>query len=175
MAPKRPEMIGASGKTLTLTGTPQSAAISLRPPSGPAKAEATRTATAAKGRAAAAQPAPDGKTYLQIEHVVSRRAHTTYEVYVNLPANPDAAAYEEHNAGAMHLFGVVRASTRSARSAGNGLSFSMDITELVDRLKQKNAWDEQSVRVTFVPRAGVEGEAAGHDPIQIGGVSLYRA
>jgi len=178
MVPQRPEMIGASAETLTLTGTPQSAAISLRSPSGPGKAKAAKAAkaaTPAKGHPASTQRAPEGKTYLQIENVVSRRAHTTYEVYVNLPANPDAAAYEEHYAGAMHLFGVVRASTRSARSAGNGLSFSMDISELVDRLKRKNAWDGQSVRVTFVPRAGVEGGTAGHDPIRIGSVSLYRA
>jgi tyrosinase len=176
MAPQRSEMIGASGKNLTLTGTPQSVGISLKPPSGPAKTKETKAGRPPKGgAAAAAQPAPEGRIYLYIENVVSRRAHTTYEVYVNLPEHPDAAAYEAHNAGAMHLFGIVRASTRSARSAGNGLSFSMDITRLVDRLKQENDWDEQNVRVTFGPRADGEGAAAGHDPIQIGRVSLYRA
>jgi tyrosinase len=174
MAPQRPEMVGASGKKLTLTGSPQSAAISIQPPTGPAKAK-TAKAGKAQGLRVTAQPAPEGKTYLHIENVVSKKAHTTYEVYVNLPENPDAGAYEEHYAGSMHLFGVVRASTRSARSAGNGLSFSMDITGLVESLKQKNAWDEKRVRVAFLPRAGVEGKAAKHDPITVGRISIYQA
>ena len=90
---------------------------------------------------------------------------------------PDAAAYEEHHAGAMHLFGVVRASTRSAGSAGNGLTFSIDITGIVEALKEKNAWDEKNVRVTFLPREGAEahGAPAEHDPISIGRISIYQS
>jgi hypothetical protein len=64
---------------------------------------------------------------------VSKKSHATYEVYVNLPEKPSAEDYKEHYAGAMFLFGVVRASTRSARHAGNGLHFSFDITDLVNR------------------------------------------
>jgi tyrosinase len=173
MPPERPEMIGASAKKITLTGSPQSAAIAIQPPKGPAKTRAAKRGA----KAVAAAPAPGGATYLQIENVVSRKSHTTYEVYVNLPENPDDAAYAEHHAGAMHLFGVVRASTRSARSAGNGLSFSIDITDLVETLKEKNDWDEKNVRVTFLPRTG--GEAletpVEHDPIRIGRIAIYRA
>jgi len=175
MSAQRPEMIGASGKKLTLTGSPQSAAIAIQTPTGPAKAKAAKAGKAPKAAAAAVQPVPEGRTYLHVENVTSRTAHNTYEVYVNLPENADAAAYKEHYAGALHLFGIARASTRSARSAGNGLSFSMDITELVDRLRQENAWDDKNVRVTFLPRAGVEGAAAEHEPIRIGRISIYRA
>jgi len=174
MAPERPEMIGASAKKVTLTGARQSAAIAIQPPTGPAKAKAAKGGP--KALKAAGPPAA-GKTYLHIENVVSKKSHATYEVYVNLPENPDAAAYEEHHAGAMHLFGVVRASTRSAGSAGNGLTFSIDITGLVKALKEKNAWDENTVRVSFVPRAEAEGSGvpAEHDPIKIGRIGIYRA
>jgi hypothetical protein len=51
----------------------------------------------------------------------------------------------------------------------------MDITGLVESLKQKNAWDEKRVRVAFLPRAGVEGKAAKHDPITVGRISIYQA
>jgi tyrosinase len=175
MTPERPEMIGASAKKITLTGSPQSAAIAIQPPTGPAKARAAKGGP--KALKAAAGSAPQGKTYLHIENVVSKKSHATYEVYVDLPENPDAAAYEEHHVGAMHLFGVVRASTRSARSAGNGLTFSMDITGLVEALKEKNAWDEKNVRVTFLPRAGAEGQGAPaeHDPIKIGRIGIYQS
>ena len=165
------EMVGASSKKLTLTGSAQSTTFTIQEPKGPAKARGK--AKAAK----AAKAAPLGKIYLHIENVVSKQSHATYEVYVDLPENPDEAAYQSHYAGTMHLFGVRHASRRSAQHAGSGLNFSMDITELVESLKEKNAWDENNVRVTFAPRAK-EGEAhaaiAEHDPIKIGSVRLYR-
>ncbi len=163
----RSEMVGASTKKVSLTGSAQTATINIQEPSGPAKA---------RGKAVA-QPPLAGKTYLQIENVVSKKSHTTYEVYVNLPGNPSSADYEEHYAGTMHLFGVRHASKRSAEHAGNGLSFSLDITDLVENLKARNAWDGKKVQVTFAPRSEA-GEAkpavAEHDPIKIGSVRLYR-
>ena len=169
---ERPELIGASTKKISLTGAPQSAAIAIQPPTGPAKAK-----PATRGSKAKAAVELQGKTYLHIENVVSKKSRTTYEVYVNLPENPDAATLEEHHVGAMHLFGVVQASTRSTRSAGNGLTFSIDITNVVEALKEKNEWDEKNVRVTFLPRAGAERRAApaAHDPIRIGRIGIYRA
>jgi len=166
-APPRSEMVGASSKKVALTGSAQTTSFAIQAASGPAKA---------RGKAAKAPAA--GKTYLKIENVVSKQSHATYEVYINLPEKPDAASYEEHYAGAMHLFGVRHASTRSKQHAGSGLSFSLDITELEAVLRAKNAWDDKNIRVTFLPR-GAEGEATGaipeHDPIKIGRVSLYRA
>jgi tyrosinase len=165
MKPGLPEMIGASDKPVTLTGSAQTTSFVLQPASGPALERAAVQAATAN-------------TYLKIENVVSEKSHATYEVYVNLPDNPDAAAYKEHYAGAMHLFGVIQASTRSDRDSGNGLSFSLDITRLVNRLQALNLWDDQNIRVTFVPRltGGTAGAAiAGHDPIRVGRVRLYRA
>jgi tyrosinase len=165
MKPGLPEMVGANDKPVTLAGSTETTFFALQQPSGPAL----------KSAAMRAEPA---KTYLKIENVVSKKSHATYEVYVNLPDNPDAEAYKEHHAGAMHLFGVVQASTKSDRHSGNGLSFSIDITQLVNRLKAINDWDEKNIRVSFVPRTtgGTAMAAiAGHDPIRVGRVSLYVA
>ena len=164
MKPGLTEMIGATDQPVTLTGSAQTTAFALQPASGPSP----KTAVAA----------PSAHTHLKIENVVSMKSHATYEVYVNLPDNPDAAAYKEHYAGVMHLFGVVKASTRSDRHSGDGLSFSLDITQLVDRLKARNAWDDRNIRVTFLARqtGGTASAAmAGHDPIRVGRVSLYKA
>jgi tyrosinase len=161
----RAEMVGAS-KKVRLTGSLQTTTVAIQEPSGPAKA---------RGKAAKA-PAL-GETYLQIENIVSKKSHATYEVYVNLPENANPADYPDRNAGALHLFGVRRASTRSAEHSGSGVNFSLDITKLADSLKEKNAWDDRNVRVTFVPRseAGEPLRAiAEHDPIKIGRVSVYR-
>jgi tyrosinase len=166
MKTAQPEMVGGSKKKVTLTGTAQTTAFAIQEPTGPARA-----------RAKAEKAAPAGKTYLVIEHVTSKQSHETYQVYVNLPENADAASLRDHYAGAMHLFGVRHASRRSKDSDGNGLSFSLDITRLVERLKAENAWDAKRVRVTFAPRdeAGEASRAVKeHAPIQIGSVSLCR-
>src|SRR5882757_3996331 len=163
----RPEMVGASSKKIALTGSALTTAFKIRQPSGPARV-----------RGEAAMAAVSARTYLHIENVISKQSHTTYEVYVNLPERPDPAAYQEHYAGAMHLFGVRHASKRSSEHSGSGLSFSLDITDLEAALRAKNAWDDKNIRVTFSPR-GPEGEVnravAKDDPIKIGRVSLYRA
>jgi tyrosinase len=164
MTSERPEMVGAATEPVTLTGSAETRSLALQPPAGPAL----------RG---AAGPAA-GKTYLKIENVKSEKSHVTYEVYVNLPEGADPAEYKEHYAGAMPLFGVVQASRQTERHAANGLGFSLDITQLVNRLKEKNAWDDRNVRVTFVPRrTGGTASAAvpGHHPIQVGRISLYRA
>ena len=164
MNSERPEMVGAATEPVTLTGSAQTRSLTLQPPSGPALRGAVRPAA--------------GKTYLKIENVKSEKSHVTYEVYVNLPEGADPAEYKEHYAGSMPLFGVMQASRTTERHAANGLGFSLDITQLVNRLKEKNAWDDGNIRVTFVPRrtGGTAGAAVpGHDPIQVGRISLYRA
>ena len=164
MKSERPEMVGAAVEPVTLTGSEQTRSVALQPPSGPAL-------RGAEGPEA-------GKTYLKIDNVKSDKSHVTYEVYVNLPEGANPAEYKEHYAGVMPLFGVVQASRESKRHAANGLGFSLDITPLVSRLREKNAWDDRNLRVTFVPRrtGGTAGAAVpGHNPIQVGRISLYRA
>ncbi len=164
MKPGPSEMIGANDTPMTLTGAAQSTTFALQAPAGPSLTSA-------------ALPAAPATTHLSIENVVSTKSNATYEAFVNLPANPDEAAYKEHYAGVLHLFGVTQASTQSDRHAANGLSFSLDITKLVSRLKARSAWDDGNIRVTLVPRsargAGLANLAV-HDPIHIGRVRVYR-
>ena len=64
-------------------------------------------------------------------------------------------------------------------TSGTGVHFSLDITRLIDRLKARNAWSNEELRVSFVPRAphgaALESVAPVHAPIRIGRVSVYRA
>ena len=163
LKPRLPEMVGASDEAVTLTGPPLTRAVALRAPSGPARLAADADAGT--------------KTYLKIENIVSEESQATYEVYVNLPTAPDQAAYERHYAGALPLFGVIQASVPSERHAGNGLTFNLDISRVVDRLKAENSWDAARVEVTFVQRPGRNaGASAGqHEPIRVGRISVYQA
>ncbi|MGA7413884.1 MAG: tyrosinase family protein [Bryobacteraceae bacterium] len=165
-----PEMVGASEAALTLTGSVQTMTFPIAEPTGPAAPEAMTVGAPA---------APPRKSYLNIEHVTGEKARTTYDVYVNLPDNPDAAAYKDHYAGPIAMFGVSQASVPSERHPGTGVHYSLDITRLIDRLKARNAWNDEELRVAFVPRgpqgAALESVAPVHEPIRVGRVSLYRA
>ena len=162
--PGTPEMVGASDSTVTLTGAVQSAKFAVAAPAGPAAGlEGVETPR---------------KTYLNIEHVTGERARTTYEVYVNLPDNADAAAYALHFAGALPMFGVSQASVANERHPGTGVNFTLDITALVARLQARNAWDRNAIHVSFAPRpkrGASRGAAVAHSPIRVGRISLYQA
>ena len=164
---QQPEMLGAGGKNITLAGKAHTESIAIHSASGPARAQAK----------APSQASPQ-KTFLHIENVVSKEPYATYEVYVNMPKGSKPTQYGKHHAGSLHLFGVRQASTRSEQHAGDGLNFSLDISRLVDSLKETNAWDETNLRVTLMPR-GKDGMArasvTAHPPIKIGRISLYRS
>ena len=167
-----PEMVGASEAALTLTGPVQTTTFPIASPAGPA------VLAAAMPESAGAPAAPPQKTYLNIEHVTGEKARTTYDVYVNLPDNPDASAYKDHYAGPLPMFGVSQASVPSELHPGTGVHFSLDITRLINRLQASNAWNDEEIRVSFVPRAphgaALESVAPVHAPIRVGRVSLYR-
>jgi tyrosinase len=87
-----PEMVGASEAALTLTDSVQTTTFPIAAPTGPAAPEGMTESVGAPA-------APPKKSYLNIEHVTGEKARTTYDVYVNLPDNPDAAAYKDHTPG----------------------------------------------------------------------------
>jgi hypothetical protein len=76
------------------------------------------------------------------------------------------------------MFGVAE-STDPARShsGGSGLHYSLEITEIVRLLEERDAWDPNAIDVTFVPRkrrgAGALESVSSRSPVQVGRVSLY--
>jgi len=158
-----PEMVGATAKPVTLSGKAASASFAVTPPTGPARLAAVGTA------------APP-RTYLNLENVTGPRHHTSYSVYVNLPANESADKHPELLAGNMPLFGLAEASRADQRHSGSGLHYAYEISDIVRRLQQKGDWDAKNVRVTFIPdydvpkRVSLTG-AVGE--VQVGRISLY--
>jgi hypothetical protein len=61
---------------------------------------------------------------------------------------------------------------RDEEHSGSGLTFSFDITGLVQRLQEAGDWDPQRLRVTFAP-ARAEADQSGD--VSAGRVSLYYA
>jgi tyrosinase len=168
-----PEMVGATEEPVTLTGRPVTARIAVSAPTGPALA----TPEAAGG------PRP---VYLNIENITGSGSPTSYSVYLNVPEGEDPWEHPELFAGIVPMFGVAEATEEDAEHPGNGLHYVLEVGDVARTLEARNAWDQDDVRVTFVPRGvGAEPEIAAAeavaaqevavDPIQVGRISLYFA
>ena len=166
MAAQQPEMVGASEGPVVLTGGAATTRVAVNAPTGPA---------ALRG------PDEPQTVHLNIENVTGLDSEGTYAVYLNVP---DAERPEDHPelfAGLVPMFGVREASRSDANRPGDGLTFSLDISEVVRRLEADNTWTNE-VRVTFVPegmpiepRPGAPAAAAAPAPVRVGRVSLYYA
>jgi tyrosinase len=158
-----PELVGASEDRVPLAAAPTEVDVDVGAPTGPA--------LMAEGDEGA-QPR---RVYLKVENVSGKTpAAAGYLVYVNLPpgADPttDPATYEDRRVGQVTMFGVREASEGNEEHSGSGLTFSFDITGLVQRLQEAGEWDPQRLRVTFTPvLAGAE---QGGD-VSVGRVSLF--
>ena len=155
-----PEMVGASENRVPLATEPTEVEMAVEAPSGPALRE----------RPEGAQPR---KVYLNVENVRGKElAALNYTVHVNLPPGADPTTYEDRRVGQVSMFGVREASESDEEHSGSGLTFSFDITGVVQRLQEAGDWDPQRLRVTFTPvRAGAE---QGGD-VSAGRVSLFYA
>jgi tyrosinase len=73
-------------------------------------------------------------------------------------------------AGTVALFGLRRASASDGSHGGEGLSFELDITNIIDTLHLDHALDVESLDVKIMPDHAVSEDAA----ISVGRVSIYR-
>ena len=152
VADRIPEMIGATEGPITLAGGRSDTHLELAPPTGPA----------AGLEAAGVRP----KVYLNIENITGLRSRVSYEVYLN-----------EISVGEMPLFGLAEATRSASPHGGSGLKYAFDVTRVVQQLQQRNDWDQNHVRVSFValpPVAAPEAaEEAAASPVRVGRVSVY--
>jgi len=155
-----PEMVGASDEGVPLAATSTEVEVAVEAPSGPAFA-------------AAAESAQPRKVYLKVENVRGEElAASSYLVHVDLPPGANPAEYEDRRAGKVSMFGVLEASQSDEEHSGSGLTFSFDITGVVERLQEAGEWDPEHLRVTFTPVHASE-EQTGN--VSAGRVSLFYA
>lgn len=101
---------------------------------------------------------PD-RVYLQLENVRGTRDAYKLDVSVN-----------QQHAGTVALFGLRRATLKDGQHGGGGLTFVLDITNIIDNLFLENALDTDSLDVKIVPNQAVPDSAE----ITVGRVSVYR-
>jgi len=156
---RRVNMLGASGTNVKLSGKGSATRVTLDPPMQK-KLTASMTAV---------PKAAPGRVFLNLENVRAKRDGAVFAVYVNLPQGSDPAQHPELRAGSIALFGARAASETDGEHAGEGLSFSLDISSILDTLHKANGIDAGTLDVQLVPRNPVPEEAQ----ITIGRVSVY--
>lgn len=144
------ELVGVHEGVLRITSSGARATVRIDPSVG-------RRITASL--ATASETSLPDQVYLQLENVRGTRDAHKLAVYVN-----------EKEAGTVALFGLRRASLEDGQHGGNGLTFELDITNIIDNMFLDNSLDVDSLDVIILPSQAVPIDAN----ISVGRVSVYR-
>jgi tyrosinase len=159
--PKKTELMGASEGSLKIKGRISLTTVKLDPQ--------VRNKTMRSLAKAAENAAPDN-VYLKVENVRGTFDAAVLSVYVNLPDKAKPRESDQYLAGNVALFGLRRASIKDGQHAGEGLTFILDVTPVIDALHLSHSLDVDSLRVSVIPADELPEKA----DITIGRISLYR-
>ena len=154
-----PEMVGATDEPMTLEGESASTSLPVSQPTGPAR----RGVSAASSR-----------VFLNLENITSTGVPDSYAVFVNLLPGANPEAHPELYAGLLPMFGVAESSVARSEHPGDGVHYSLEITDIVRTLEARGDWKPDELRVTFVPeRPEAARRSTSGASVQVGRVSLY--
>lgn len=157
--PRRMQRIGALDRTLRLTaGESPTLEFPLDAPPPPSVPRAPEDRRA---------PEPPTRYFLRVEHIsVDRNSDRIYELFLDPDGDrPEAARF----VGTLPTFGAERADQPDAE---HGLSFTFEITELVEDLIANGTWDPSMARITL--RLGGEATDRSPDPeLSIGSIDIF--
>ena len=115
------------------------------------------------------QVAPD-RVFLNLENVRGQSDAAAFDVFVGVPDDQDPADHPDRLAGSIAPFGLRKASAADDEHAGQGLTFVLEITDIVDRLHLEDSFDVDSLPVRIVPVHPVADEVG----LSIGRISIFR-
>jgi len=159
---KNVELIGANQGSLRVVGQDIRTAVRLD--------QSMRRKVSAKLAAAVQTGQQPDRVFLNLENVRGLTDATAFRVYVGVPEGADPSQYPDRFVGNISLFGVRKASVPSGEHAGQGLTFALEITKIIDALHLNNALDVDTLDVRIVPMRPVAEEAK----ISVGRVSIFR-
>lgn len=161
--PERRELIGSSQRPVRLLGRAESVDVPI---------DERTMESLGRGLGAMAAEA-QRRVYLSVENIEGDKSpDTVYGIYVNLPVGASDELAESHRVGNLSFFGIELAEDPRGTEHPHGLRVLVEITPLVRWLEAENAWDDRTVRVTFLPLGFTAPEGEDDPPVQIGRVSL---
>lgn len=155
------ELFGASQGAVEVKGASTQISVSL---DSDVRNKVTKSLAFAEETAA-----PD-RVFLNLENIRGTQNATVLAVYLDAPTGDNPIGHPELLAGSVGLFGLRGASAPGGRHGGQGLSFTLEITKIVDALHLNNRLNHDALKVTIVPSRPLSERV----PITIGRISLYR-
>jgi tyrosinase len=113
--------------------------------------------------------APD-RVFLNLENVRGQSDATAFSVYLGVGDEEDPAEHPERLAGSIAPFGVSQASDFDDEHAGQGLTFVLEITDIIDQLHLEGGFDVDSLPVRIVPVRPISRKSE----LSIGRISIFR-
>jgi tyrosinase len=162
--PKKTELLGASEQSFKIKGRVSRASVKLD------QKVRQKTVRSLAAVAESVQDAVPDNVYLKVENVRGTFDATVLSVYVNLPEGAKPRDNPQYLAGNVALFGLRMASAKDGKHAGEGLTFVLNITPVIDALHLSHSLDVDSLHVSVIPADELPDEA----DITVGRISLYR-
>ena len=161
---KKSELIGASAQSMSLVGSEARTSLKLAGP-GPG------LVASALGANAGLAPPQKQRFFLNLENVRGSNDSSVISVYLNVPDGENATEHPELRAGSVGLFGVRKASVADDEHAGDGLTYVIEVTHVIEAMRVEGVVppDLNDLDVRLVPRKAVAESAN----ITVGRISLY--
>ncbi len=160
------ELVGANDEAVPVRGSEVRTRVRL---DSPARRRVTDSLSPSADAGEAARALPD-RVFLNLENVRGSSDAAAFRVYVGLGDDEDVAEHPEALAGSIAPFGVTEASEADDEHGGEGLTFVLEITDLVDRMHLEGSFDVDELPVRLVPVRPVGEEA----DLTVGRVSIFR-
>lgn len=161
------ELVGANTQSVSIRGSGVHSDVQLDP--GMRRKVASSLAAPLGARAAVESANPD-RVFLNLQNVRGQSDAAAFRVYVGVPEGENPADHPERLAGSIAPFGLSKASTPDAEHAGQGLTYVLEITDIVDQMHLANSFDVDRMPVRIVPVRPLPDDAA----ITVGRISIYR-
>lgn len=155
------ELVGASQQSVKVRGSAVQVSVRLDSAVRQKVSHSLATASAAT---------PPDRVFLILENIKGTQNAPVLAVYLNVPAGANPADHPELLAGSVGLFGLRGASAPGLSHGGQGLSFTLEITKIVDALHLSDSLTQDSLQVTIVSHRPIPEQV----PITIGRISIYR-
>jgi tyrosinase len=159
---KKVELVGASRESLKVDGAEIHTTVTM---DSKMRKKVIKSLTLAEDKT----PTPD-RIFLNLENVRGKIDSTAFHVYVGVPQGTSHDAHPNRLAGSIALFGVSDASDPDGKHAGQGLNYTLDITDIVDELYLGNLLDAEDLDVRLVPVKPIDKKAQ----VSVGRISVYR-
>ena len=157
---KNVELVGANQQSLRVVGSEAKTSVDID------KDVRQRVSSSLESAARTAEP---DRVFLNLENVRGLADSTAFQVFISA-RGAAADSPLEQLAGSVALFGVRKATEADGPHAGQGLTFVLEITDIIDELHLGGAFDVDAIDVRIVPVKPVAEEAE----ITIGRISIFR-